>query len=94
VRVELWKSHWLQLHNASSQGPVRLERYSSRDAAQQAVDDVNKPVYLTNISGMRRVTVDARKQAIEIFFGSSDMQSFVFSPDTGQSRVGYFMVSC
>lgn len=77
----LWKSHWLQLHNASSQGPVRLERYSSREAAHQSVDEVNKPVYLTKIQGMRRIATDGRKQAIEIFFSTSDVPSFTFCPD-------------
>jgi len=65
---------------------VRLERYSSREAAHQAVDEVNKPIYLTNIQGMRRTTIDNRKQAIEIFFSSSDLPSFMFSPDNGELR--------
>jgi len=63
---------------------VRLERYASREAAHQAVDEVNKPVYLTSINGMRRVATDGRKQAIEIFFSSSEMPSFMFCPDNGQ----------
>jgi len=63
---------------------VRLERYSSREAAHQAVDEVNKPVYLTKIQGMRRIATEGRKQAIEIYFSSSDTPSFMFCPDNGQ----------
>jgi len=81
---QMLKSQWLQLYSASSKGPVRLEKYSSREAAQQSVDDTHKPIYLTKIQSVKHIPADGRKQAIEISFSSSDMQPFIFIPDNGQ----------
>jgi len=83
VSCQLWKSQWLQLHSASSRGPPRLEKYSSLEAAQQSVDDVNKPIDLTHLHAVKRVTVDGRKQAVEISFSSSQMLPFMFCPESG-----------
>ena len=80
---QLWKSQWLQLHSASSRGPVRLEKYASEEVAQQALDDVNKPLELKHLNNVRRLAVDGRKQGIEISFGSSQMPPFMFCPDSG-----------
>jgi len=82
--LQLLKSQWLQLHCASSRGPVRLERYASQDAAKQSVDEVHKPIQLTNLSTVRRVAIEGRKQAIEISFSSAQMPSFTFCPDNGE----------
>jgi len=82
----MWKSQWLKLFNASSRGSVRLEKYSSKEAAEQSVDEVHKPVSLTQLQNLKRFTVDGRRQAIEITFSSSQIPPFMFSPDTGERR--------
>jgi len=84
---QLWKSQWLQLHIASSLGPVRLEKYSNEEEARQSCDDVHKPIHLTNLQSLRRVAVDSRKQAIEITFSSAQNPPFVFCPDNGEWQI-------
>jgi len=84
---QLWKSQWLQLHAASSRGPVRLEKYSSQAVAQQSIDDVHKPVPLTHLQSVKRLTVDGRKQAIEVSFSAGQEPPFMFCPDTGESQI-------
>jgi len=78
---QLWKSQWLQLHSASSRGPVRLEKYASQEAAKQSVDDVHKPIPLASLSSLRKLTVDVRRPAIEITFSDPQMSPFMFCPD-------------
>lgn len=80
-RLGLWKSQWLQLHSASSRGPVRLEKYASQEAAKQSVDDVHKPIPLASLSSLRKLTVDVRRPAIEITFSDPQMSPFMFCPD-------------
>jgi len=84
---QIWKSQWLQLHSLSSRGPIRLEKYSSELAAQQTCDDTRKHVPLTHLLSVRRLTLDSRKQAIEISFSGGQMLPFMFCPDNGQSLI-------
>jgi len=81
---QIWKTQWLQLHSASSRGPIRLEKYSSQTEAENSVDDMHKPIPLANIQSLKRVAVDGRRQAIEISFSSSEMPPFMFSPESGE----------